>query len=84
MIETIVTALITGGMALTGVIITNMTANNKIEQQLMTNQAVTNEKIENLTEEVKKHNSFGDRITRLETKVESMERSGNHVIKQNV
>lgn len=72
--ESIVTAIITGGMALLGVVITNMSANKKIEQQLMTNQAVTNAKIENLTEEVKKHNSFGDRITRLETKVEVIER----------
>ena len=74
MMESIVTAIITGGMALLGVVITNMSANKKIEQQLMTNQAVTNAKIENLTEEVKKHNSFGDRITRLETKVEVIER----------
>lgn len=72
--DSIITAIITGGLALLGVIISNMTANKKIEQQLMTAQAVTNAKIENLTEEVKKHNSFGDRITRLETKVETIER----------
>ncbi len=75
MMESIVTAIITGGLALVGVVITNNSANKKIEQQLMTNQAVTNAKIENLTEEVKKHNTFGDRITRLETKVELIERS---------
>lgn len=73
--NSIITAIITGGMALLGVIITNISSNKKIEQQLMTNQAVTNTKIEALTEEVKKHNSFGDRITRLETKVETLERS---------
>ena len=72
--DSIITAIITGGLALLGVIITNVTSNKKIEQQLMTNQAVTNAKIENLTEEVKKHNTFGDRITRLETKVETIER----------
>lgn len=75
MMDSIITAIITGGMALLGVIITNISSNKKIEQQLMTNQAVTNTKIEALTEEVKKHNSFGDRITRLETKVETLERS---------
>ena len=72
--ESIVTAIITGGLALCGVVITNLSSNKKIEQQLMTNQAVTNAKIENLTEEVKKHNSFGDRITRLETTVEILQR----------
>lgn len=75
MMESIITAIITGGLALCGVVITNLSSNKKIESQLMTNQAVTNAKIENLTEEVKKHNSFGDRITRLETKVELLERS---------
>ena len=71
--ESIITAGVTGGLALLGVIFTNMTANRKIEQQLILNQAVTTEKIERLTEEVKKHNTFGDRITVLETKVENLE-----------
>lgn len=74
MMESIITAIITGGLALIGVIVTSMNGSKKIEQQLMTNQAVTNAKIESLTEEVKKHNSFGDRITRLETKVELLEK----------
>lgn len=72
--ENIIISIITGGLALLGVIITNNASNSKIEQQLTINQAVVNEKIENLTEEVKKHNTFGDRITRLETKVDLLER----------
>lgn len=75
MMESIITAIITGGLALCGVVITNLSSNKKIEAQLMTNQAVTNAKIENLTEELKKTIPFGDRITRLETKVELLERS---------
>ena len=46
----------------------------KIENQLMMAQAVTDTKIEQLTDEVRKHNTFGDRITKLETKVEILER----------
>lgn len=72
--ENIIISIITGGLALIGVIVTNNASNSKIEQQLTINQAVTNEKIETLTEEVKKHNTFGDRITRLETKVDLLER----------
>lgn len=72
--ESILTAIITGGLALAGVIITNMMANKKIENQLVTAQAVTDAKIVQLTEEVRKHNTFGDRITKLETKVEILER----------
>ena len=74
--ESIISAIIAGGMALIGVIFTNMTANKKIENQLTTNQAVVNTKIDMLTDEVKKHNSFGDRITRLEVRIDNLEKGG--------
>lgn len=74
MMESIITAIITGGLALCGVVISNLSNNKKIEAQLMTNQAVTNAKIENLTEELKKTALFGDRITRLETTVEILQK----------
>lgn len=73
--DSIVTAVITGGLALLGVIITNISGNKKIENQLITNQAVTETNLKNLTEEVRKHNGFADRITALEVKVDSLERS---------
>lgn len=72
--EYIITALITGGLSLIGVIITNVSSSKKIEAQLMTAQAVTDTKIETLTEEVRKHNTFADRITALEVKVDALER----------
>lgn len=72
--EYIITALITGGLSLVGVIITNVSSSKKIEAQLMTAQAVTDTKIETLTEEVRKHNTFADRITALEVKVDALER----------
>lgn len=72
--ESVITAVITGGLALLGVIITNISGNKKIESQLITSQAVTDTKIENLTEEVRKHNSFADRITTLEVKVDTLEK----------
>ena len=72
--ESIITAIITGGVSVLCVIITSISANKKIETQLKVNQEVMNTKLENLTEEVKKHNSFGDRITRLETTVEILQR----------
>lgn len=70
--ETIITAIITGGLALVGVIISNMSSNRKIEQQLATAQAVTEVKIQTLTDEVRKHNSFAERIPVLEIKVENI------------
>lgn len=75
--ESIIVATITGGLALVGVILTNASSNRRIEQQLITSQAVTDTKIENLTAEVRKHNSFADRITKLEVKVDALERGNS-------
>lgn len=79
--EGIVASLITGVLALVGVIVTNVSANKNIEQKLITGQAVTDTQIKNLetkmgelTDEVRKHNSFGDRITKLEVKVAEIEK----------
>lgn len=80
--EYIITAIITGGLSLIGVIISNISANKKIEMQLMNAQAVTDVKIENLTDEVRKHNSFADRITTLEVKVDSLEREVDKYVNQ--
>ena len=74
--ESIITAIIAGGLSLVGVIISNLSANKKIETQLSTNQAVVNTKIDMLTEEVKKHNSCGDRITRMEVRLDNLEKGG--------
>lgn len=77
--ENVIVALITGGLSLFGVVFSNVMNGRKIEQKLTTDQAVTktnieniNAKISDLTEEVRKHNSFADRITRLEVEVEAL------------
>lgn len=64
--ESIITAIITGGLALVGVIVSNMQSNKKIENQLTTAQAVTDCKIEELTREVREHNNFARRVPVLE------------------
>ena len=71
--ESIIVALISGGLALIGVIFTNAQGNRRIEQQLQTAQAVTDVKIDNLREEVKKHNDFGSRIPVLEERLHQVE-----------
>lgn len=72
--ESIIVAIIAGGMSLLGVIITNISSGKAIEQKLITAQQVTDVKIEQLTEEVRRHNTFSDRITALEVKVGELER----------
>lgn len=72
--SSIISACIAGGLALVGVIITNMTSNNKMQSENKTAQAVTDNKIENLTNEVRKHNRFAERVPILEEKVKVLEK----------
>lgn len=84
MSETIITALITGGLALLGVIFTSYSSNRKIEQQLDKKQAVTDTKIDELTREVREHNNFARRMPVVEEqikvinhRIDDLERKGN-------
>ncbi len=72
--EGIIAAGVTGLFALAGVIFTNMSANKKIENSLATAQEVTNNEIKHLTEEVKKHNSFAERIPVIETDLKNIDK----------
>lgn len=67
--EPIITALITGGLSLAGVIITNITSNKQIEKKLEIAQAVTDCKIEELTREVREHNNFAHRVPVMEEQI---------------
>lgn len=75
--ETILAALITGGLTLLGVIITNMSSNRKMENSIKTAQAVTDCKIEELTREVREHNNFARRVPVVEEQIRVI----NHRIK---
>ena len=58
----IITAIITGGVTLIGVLISNSKA-----------QAVTDTKLEELTREVREHNNFAKRVPVLEEKMKVCE-----------
>ena len=64
--------LITGGMTLLGVIITNTSANRRLAAQIQTSQAVTDAKLENLTREVRQHNDFARRVPVLEEQIREL------------
>ena len=72
--EAILTACITGGLSLLGVIVSNISSNRRVEASLRTAQAVTDTKIEELTREVREHNNFAHRVPVLEEKVHNLER----------
>ena len=67
--EGIITALITGSLALAGVIITNLSAGRKVEATLEKHQAVTDTKLEELTREVREHNHFARRMPVVEEQI---------------
>ena len=72
--ETIIAAAITGGLALCGVIFTNMQGNKKMERHFDKAQAVTDCKIEELTREVREHNNFARRMPVVEEQIERLQR----------
>lgn len=62
MTESIVVALITGGLSLVGVIITSILTAKKSERAAAVAQAVMDTKIDELTREVRQHNNFATEI----------------------
>lgn len=81
MSEGIIGSLITGGLALIGVVITNLSSNKKVVTDIKTevekNQAVTDTKIDELTREVREHNNFARRMPVVEEQIKVI----NHRIK---
>ncbi len=69
MTETIIVALITGGLSLLGVVITSRQTTKDVETKLERQQAVTDTKLEELTREVREHNNFARRVPVLEEQI---------------
>ena len=74
MTDAVIVALITGGLSVLGVIISNIGSNRKIEDTLSTSQAVTDCKIEELTREVREHNNFARRMPVVEQQIKDMQK----------
>ena len=72
MSEAIIVALITGGLSLTGVIVTCLATAKKTEKAAAVAQAVTDTKIEELTREVRAHNNFAQRMPVVENEIENI------------
>ena len=77
MTESIIVAIITGGLALIGTVVTVIASSHKTSQYIQTHQAVTDEKITELTREVREHNNFARRMPVVEEQVKVI----NHRIK---
>lgn len=68
--EAVIVAIITGGLSLVGVIVSNLATARKTDASIMASQAVTDTKIEELTREVREHNGFARRMPVVEEKIE--------------
>lgn len=66
MSEAIIVAIITGGLSLIGVIVSNNHTAQSMDAKLDKQQAVTETKLEELTREVRTHNNFAQRVPVLE------------------
>ena len=69
MSEAVIVAIITGGLSLVGVIVSNNRTAQNMDAKLDKQQAVTETKLEELTREVRAHNNFAQRIPVMEEQI---------------
>lgn len=74
MSESILVALITGGLSLVGVVVTCLATAKKTEKAAAVAQAVTDTKLDELTREVREHNNFAVRMPVLEQEISDIKR----------
>lgn len=69
MADTIIVAIITGGLSLAGVVISSIASTRRMDSNLKTSQAVTETKLDELTREVREHNNFARRMPVVEEQI---------------
>ena len=69
MADTIIVAIITGGLSLAGVVISSIASTRRMDRNLKTSQAVTETKLDELTREVREHNNFARRMPVVEEQI---------------
>ena len=69
MSESIIVAIITGGLSLIGVIVSNNRTAQSMDAKLDKQQAIMDTKLEELTREVRMHNNFAQRIPVMEEQI---------------
>ena len=74
MTESVIVALITGGLSLVGVVVTTLATSKKQEKAAAIAQAVTDTKLDELTREVREHNNFAIRMPAMEQELHDLKR----------
>lgn len=68
-LSAVLSALITGSLALAGVILTTKSGQQKMQTELEKSQAVTQTELKELTREVREHNNFAKRMPVVEEQI---------------
>lgn len=69
MSEAVIVAIITGGLSLIGVIVSNNHTAQSMDAKLDKQQAIMDTKLEELTREVRMHNNFAQRVPVIEEQI---------------
>ena len=69
MSEAVIVAIITGGLSLIGVIVSNNHTAQSMDAKLDKQQAIMDTKLEELTREVRMHNNFAQRVPVMEEQI---------------
>ena len=69
---TIIVALISAAATIVSVVATTKASNREITHKLETSQAVTDTKLQKLTDEVRQHNGFAQRIPVMEEQIRQL------------
>ena len=69
MSDAIIVAIITGGLSLIGVIVSNNRTTQSMDAKLDKQQAIMDTKLEELTREVRMHNNFAQKIPVMEEQI---------------
>lgn len=69
MSDGVIVAIVSGVLTLIGTIITVLVGNNKTNENIRINQAITDTKLDALTDEVKQHNNFAQRMPVVEEQI---------------
>lgn len=72
--ESVIVALITGGLSLAGVVITTLATSKKQEKMTAVAQAVMDTKIDELTREVREHNNFAQKMPAMQQSIADLDR----------
>ena len=72
MLESIIVAVITGGLSLIGVMFSVFASSKRTEAEFDKRQAVMEEKINELTREVREHNNYAHRVPLVEEQIKSL------------